>query len=111
MLLLVWRKDEVDDIVCKQCRGMVDVLAAAKGEDNLGADKGVQRVERREGVQDSVGILPVSASELEEADGDVAAGGDGLTIGDTIGPEWNVGSMLVTQRGLVAASWVPAAGV
>ena len=27
-------------------------------------------------------------------------------MGDTTGPEWNVGSMLVMQRGLVAASWV-----
>ena len=45
-------------------------------------------------MQESVGLLPVSASELEEADGDVVAGGDGLTMGDTTGPEWNVGSML-----------------
>ena len=27
-------------------------------------------------------------------------------MGDTTGPEWDVGSMLVMQRGLVAASWV-----
>ena len=48
----------------------------------------------------------MGASELEEAGGDVAAGGDRLTMGDTTGPEWSVGSMLVMQRGLVAASWV-----
>ena len=63
----------------------MDVLAAARGEDDLGADNDVQRVERREGVHESVGMLPVSASELEEAGGDVAAGGDGLTMGDTTG--------------------------
>ena len=51
-------------------------------------------MESREGVHEPVGMLPVSASELEEADGDVVAGGDVLTIGDTTGPEWNVGSML-----------------
>jgi hypothetical protein len=55
---------------------VVDVLAAARGEDDLGADNDVQRMERREGVHESVGMLSVSASDLEEAGGDVAAGGD-----------------------------------
>ena len=63
--------------------GLVDVLAAARGWGGLGADKGVPRVVRREGAHEQVGILPVSAPELEEAGGDVAAGGDGLTMGDT----------------------------
>ena len=75
-------------------------------QDDLGADKGVPIMESREGVHESVGMLPVSASELEEADGGGVADVDELTMGDTTGPEWNVGSMLVMQRGLVAASWV-----
>ena len=42
----------------------------------------------------------------EEVGGDGVADGDELNMGDTTGPEWDVGSMLVMQRGLVAASWV-----
>ena len=57
-------------------------------------------------MREPVGILPMSAPELEEADGDVAADGDELALGDTTGPEWNVGSMLLMQRELVTASWV-----
>jgi hypothetical protein len=85
---------------------VVDVLAVARGEDDLDTDKGVPIVESREGVHEPVGMLPVSASELEGADGGGVADVDELTMGDTTGPEWNMGSMLVMQRGLVAASWV-----
>ena len=54
-------------------------------------------------MREPVGMLPVIA---EEVGGDGVADGDELNMGDTTGPEWDVGSMLVMQRGLVAASWV-----
>jgi hypothetical protein len=83
--------------------GMVDVPTAARGEDDLCADKGVPTVVRQGCVREPVGMLPVIA---EEVGGDGVADGDELNMGDTTGPEWDVGSMLVMQRGLVAASWV-----
>ena len=83
--------------------GMVDVPTAARGEDDLCADKGVPTVVRQGCVREPVGMLPVIA---EEVGGDGVADGDELNTGDTTGPEWDVGSMLVMQRGLVAASWV-----
>ena len=46
---------------------------------------------------------PVNAEEIE---GDGVDAWDELNMGDTTGPEWDVGSMLVMQRGLVTASWV-----
>ena len=76
---------------------------AAGGEDDLCADKGVPTVVRQGSVREPVGMLPVIA---EEVGGDGVADGDELNMGDTTGPEWDVGSMLVMQRGLVAASWV-----
>jgi hypothetical protein len=69
----------------------------------LCADKGVPTVVRQGCVREPVGMLPVIA---EEVGGDGVADGDELNTGDTTGPEWDVGSMLVMQRGLVAASWV-----
>ena len=83
--------------------GVVDVPAAARGEDDLCADKGVPTVVRQGRVRESVGMLPVSA---EEVGGGGVADGDELNMGDITGPEWDVGSMLVMQRGLVAASGV-----
>ena len=53
-----------------------------------------------------IGIIILHHHLLEETDGNVQADGDVLGVGETSGSEWDVVSMLVMQRGLVAASWV-----
>ena len=59
------------------------MLAVARGGGDLSADNGVPIVESREGMHESVGMLPVSASELEETDRGGVADVDELTMGDT----------------------------